>query len=208
MDHKFPLKREVPRGQLPLSEVVRALLSDRSIVSVDRQLMLYQLAKLTTSVPGNVVEVGVYKGGTAKILADVFPDKMVHLCDTFEGMPPTADVDLHFEHAFNDVNVDEVKRYLKKYRNVAFHVGLFPQEFPYLKSLSYCFAHVDCDIYQSVKDCCEMFWCRMYPGGIILFDDYGSPSTPGAKLAVDEFCEKHSINKVYLPTGQCFILRR
>jgi O-methyltransferase len=38
-----------------------------------------------------------------------------------------------------------------------------------------------------VKECSEFFYERLVDGGVIVYDDYCSPSCPGAKLAVDEF---------------------
>ena len=208
-EHKFSLKKEV-RGTIPLSNVVTEFFdSPLSIVDKDRMIMLYQLALLTKSIDGEVAEVGVYKGGTARVVASIFShlNKKIHLCDTFNGMPPTAPVDLHYEGAFNDVSFEEVKQYLVDYLDsVVFHVGIFPQSFENSPS-KFCFVHVDCDIYQSVIDCCHFFYPKMSKGGIMLFDDYGSLSTPGAKLAVDSFCERNNIKKVYLSTGQCFIVR-
>ena len=43
-------------------------------------------------------------------------------------------------------------------------------------------------------------------GGLIIVDDYGRPSTPGAKLAVDEVCIPKNLEPIALPTGQCVIL--
>lgn len=52
---------------------------------------LYQFACQTRSVPGAIAELGVYKGGTAKLLSHVLADtgKTLHLFDTFSGMPKT-----------------------------------------------------------------------------------------------------------------------
>ncbi len=48
-------------------------------------------------------------------------------------------------------------------------------------------AHIDVDIYAAVRDCLEYLYPRMAPGGMIVLDDYGFPSCPGARRAVDEF---------------------
>jgi len=217
---KFPLKKEIiDEGPLKLADGVdfgdnTVIFGEgwktNSIVDIDRQLMLYQLAKLTKKIIGDVAEVGVYKGGTAKLLAETFFEdkKIIHLYDTFRGMPPTTDVDLHFEGNFDDVTFKKVQRYLWEYNyKTKFYVGIFPSTFNLQSQLLYCFVHVDCDLYASVKACCEIFYPRMSRGGIILFDDYGQLSTPGAKKAVDEFCKNAEVEMVYLPTGQAFIQR-
>jgi len=68
--------------------------------------------------------------------------------------------------------------------------------------------HIDVDIYQSVKDCCEFFYPRLHAGGVMLFDDYGKWTCPGAKLAVDEFFATKPEKRFYFPSGQCFVIKQ
>ena len=58
---------------------------------------------------------------------------------------------------------------------------------PTVGDRTFSFVHLDCDLYQSYRDCLTFFWPRLVPGGIILFDEYDDPSWPGCNLAVDEF---------------------
>jgi hypothetical protein len=52
-------------------------------------IIIYQLARQALRLPGEVAEVGVYKGGSAYLMAAIFdPDKPIHLFDIFAGMPP------------------------------------------------------------------------------------------------------------------------
>lgn len=44
-------------------------------------------------------------------------------------------------------------------------------------------------------------------GGVMVFDDYGFPSCPGAKKAVDEFFKSKIETPIYLPTGQCLVFK-
>ena len=46
-------------------------------------------------------------------------------------------------------------------------------------------AHIDVDVYQSAADVLDWVWPRLSPGGVVVFDDYGFPATPGHEL-VDE----------------------
>jgi O-methyltransferase len=48
----------------------------------------------------------------------------------------------------------------------------------------------------------------MVPGGIIVYDDYGFHSCTGAKIAVDEFYTGKEERPIYLPTGQCIVIKR
>jgi O-methyltransferase len=66
---------------------------------------------------------------------------------------------------------------------------------------------VDVDIYASVLSCCEYFFPRMVPGGVLVFDDYGMLTCEGAKIALDEFCAARGQTPIYLPSGQCLLSR-
>jgi O-methyltransferase len=65
--------------------------------------------------------------------------------------------------------------------------------------------HVDLDIFASITDALTFFYPRMAAGGIIVFDDYGFPSCPGARAAVDEFFSQKPEVPFALQTGQCVV---
>ena len=44
-------------------------------------------AKITGKVTGDIAEVGVYKGGSAKIICSAKGDRHLHLFDTFAAFP-------------------------------------------------------------------------------------------------------------------------
>ena len=88
-----------------------------------------------------------------------------------------------------------------------FYQGTFPKTAGPIENLTFCFVHIDVDIYKSVMDCCTFFYPRMEKCGIMIFDDYGFLSCPGAKMAVDEFFYDKPEKPCYLPTGQCIIIR-
>jgi hypothetical protein len=45
------------------------------------------------------------------------------------------------------------------------------------------------------------------PGGVIICDDYGAPTFPGAERAWDRFCGERGLPFVVLPSGQSILLR-
>jgi hypothetical protein len=47
--------------------------------------------------------------------------------------------------------------------------------------------HLDCDLYESYKVALEVFYDRVQPGGVIMFDEYADERWPGARKAIDEF---------------------
>jgi O-methyltransferase len=204
-------------AQLPLWDTDAAFQSLRremeghTLVSDVDSYFSYCLARSVSSLPGEVAEVGVYKGGTARMLAKIFgaTSKSVHLFDTFAGMPPVDPAkDLHRESDFGDVSLESVRAYLSDCSNVRLHQGFFPATAGPIEGETFCFVHADVDIYRSVLDCCHFFYPRLVAGGVLIFDDYGRNSCPGAKQAVDEFFADTPEKPVYVPTGQAFVIRR
>src|SRR5438477_7982232 len=61
-----------------------------TLVSVERCYELWDLARNIASVPGDFMEVGVWRGGTGAILASALahtkPSSTIYLCDTFRGV--------------------------------------------------------------------------------------------------------------------------
>lgn len=181
-----------------------------TVVDEVRCFMLYQYAKQTAQLPGDVAEVGVYQGGTAKLLAKVFEatNKVVHLFDTFTGVPPGDPTkDMHKEGDFADTSLKSVKNFLRDCNNIQLYKGIFPKTSKPLNKQKFCLIHIDVDLYKSVMDCCAFFYPRMESGGIMIFDDYGFVTCPGAKKAVDEFFKDKPEFPSYLPTGQSIVTR-
>jgi hypothetical protein len=48
---------------------------------------------------------------------------------------------------------------------------------------------LDCDLYQSYKDCLDALYSKVISGGAIIFDEYYSLKYPGPRLVVNEFFE-------------------
>jgi len=213
---KFAFARLRRRNPIPLWEDdtdFRALydeIQSHTLIDIRRAHMLYQFASHAAHLPGAAAEVGVYRGGSAKLLARVLSgaNKTVHLFDTFAGMPTTDEkLDFHRTGDFADTSLAAVQKYLAACQNVAFHAGLFPDTAAPLENEQFCFAYIDVDIHASVRAACEFFHHRLVSGGILLFDDYGQLTCPGARRAVDDFFAATPESPCYLPTGQCFILK-
>ena len=179
----------------------------RSLVPLHAKYVLYCLAlDATRRCDGEIAECGVYKGGTAKILAELVPDRPLHLFDTFSGMPETDPTrDLHEAGDFGDTSIESVREYLSDHTNVTCVAGLVPKSLEVIRDRTFSFVHIDLDIYSAIQSACEFFYARMQPGGMLLFDDYGYSSCPGARAAVDEFFADKPEVKMALVTGQCFV---
>lgn len=183
---------------------LRAEVKPYTVISPQSCFILWQLALSTNSLSGEVAEVGVYKGGSTRLIAKALPEKTIHAFDTFTGIPYSdADKDSHRVGDFDDTSLKKVKDYLCDCPNVVFHPGIFPDRSIHFST--YCFVHVDVDIYRSTRNCLEFFYPQMVEHGILICDDYGFSSCPGAKLAFDEFFEDKEEKIVYLLTGQAFV---
>jgi O-methyltransferase len=179
----------------------------RSMLPLDARYVLYCLAlDATKRCRGELAECGVYKGGTAKLLAELAPDRPLHLFDTFQGMPETDPRrDIHKAGDFADTNLASVRAYLSEHNNVTCVPGFVPDSLEVIRDRIFCFVHIDLDIYAAIRSACDFFYPRLQPGGVLLFDDYGHSSCPGAREAVDEFFADKEEVKVSMATGQCSV---
>ena len=201
-----------PWGGLPEFRALYDEISGETLLNAERVWILYCLAQQALNVDGDFLEAGVYRGGSARLLWRVLDQsngrQRLNLFDTFGGMPKTDHHrDLHRENDFADTSVEAVSAFVGGGRRVTCHKGLMPQTFCGLENLRLGFSHVDVDIYQSVADCCAFVYPRTALGGIILFDDYGLPSCPGARRAVDEFFADKPEFPIVLRTGQAIVFR-
>ena len=175
--------------------------------------VLYQGAKNCASLNADFAEVGVFRGGSAKIIfeaADRLPQHSFYLFDTFSGLPVSYnDCDKFWRRGgFHDTCLDDV-RVLLHQPNFCFVKGVFPdaaRELP--DNLTFAFVHVDPDLYRPVLDACRFFYPRLVRGGVMFFDDYGLVTCPGVKMAVDEFFKNTPEQPVYLATGQCMVIKQ
>ena len=136
---------------------------------------------LRTMPPGCVVEVGVWKGGSAWYLLEVCREqgRELFLYDTFTGMPFADPDDSHGVGDFNGTSAEEVQAIMPDAHVIA---GIFPDTLVEMPPIA--FAHVDCDQYRSVKSCIDVLSPLMVAGGMMWFDDYAC--TNGCTKAVHE----------------------
>jgi len=166
--------------------------------------ILFMLSKKTQKIEGDLAEVGVYRGGSAKLLCKTKGEKSLYLFDTFEGLPEVVSVDIESSKGEYNANFEEVKNYLKKYKNVYIYRGLFPGTSKPIKNKVFSFVHLDVDIYRSTLDGLKFFYPRMNKGGIILSHDI---SAPGVKKAFDEFFKDKPEYVIELSRAQGFIVK-
>jgi O-methyltransferase len=198
----------------PAFEEVFQRVKDHTLCSRDRCYILWTTLRQALANEGDVVECGVFRGGTALLQALTMHAssphhyRRLHLFDSFEGMPETVQgVDRFKRGDFSATSVARVQDLLKAFPFAEVHSGFIPATFVGLKVEKVCWAHIDVDIYQSVRDCISFIYPRLSTGGFMIFDDYGFPSCPGARRAVDESFANSAEVPICLPTGQCLVVK-
>ncbi len=156
-------------------------------------------------IPGNLAEVGVAYGGSARIIAEHSGGRTLHLFDTFSGLPTPGVRDSgKFRAGDFASDVNTVRDRLKGFP-VSFHVGVFPETAAPIADERFSFVHMDVDLYQSTLDALSFFYPRMSPGGIILSHDYGS--SVGVTNAFAEFFASRPDPVIELIGYQCIAVK-
>lgn len=166
-------------------ETVRA----HTLVDIYRCYELYSLAKQVQRLQGELIEIGVWRGGTAALIASALPGRAIHLFDTFVGVPKA---DKNFDTLYSGgehADTDEKRvRHLFDAMSLTCRInpGVFPEDT--LQHLPECIslAHIDVDTYISAKDSFAAIWPRILPAGMVIFDDYGFFGCEGVTQLVNE----------------------
>jgi O-methyltransferase len=198
-------------GEEPFRKIYEQI-RPHTLVSADRCYILWKTLQQAMQLQGELMECGVFRGGTALLEAKALSEKPdgrnLHLFDSFIGMPKTTKgLDRFLPTDLNTTSLERVSRLLADYPFVKIHAGFIPQTFADRDIPRVAWAHVDVDIYQSVKDCIAYIYPRLLPSGIMVFDDYGFPSCAGARRAVDEAFGEYPETPICLPTGQCLLIK-
>lgn len=171
-------------------------------------LNLHFLHELTArlkrlGVAGDIVECGVYRGGSAAVLGWSMmqlreSSRRLWLFDSFAGMPSAGDRDGELSHGLEGryVGDEQLTRALlgrvgvpgERYEVVR---GLFADTFPGVVTPPTALLHVDCDFYEPVKLTLEKFFPRVAPGGFVVLNDYGIYK--GAREATDEYLARQGL---------------
>ena len=211
----------VPRRGLRRSVVKHRLLfriRHHTIIDYARLHRLYDLfEEQLRSVPrGDVVECGVYKGGSAALLAcaslTAGHQGRIWLFDSFRGLPQPGSLDETWRGTWlraGDLRASEVDvRYLLFERlhldpsSVQIVPGWFEQTLPrHVGDIDpLAILHLDCDYYDSVMTCLRALYDRVLSNGLVVVDDYHY--FKGCRQAVDDFLRERSIEPILRPTDR------
>jgi len=183
----------------------------------DRRFNLFNLAKLVRDLEGDTAECGVYRGaGSYLILKSAFSLDSEHfIFDSFEGLsdPSDADVpessgvvawkqeDLSVPKNIVENNLQEFSKYIRYFR------GWIPSRFDEVSHRKFRFVHVDVDLYEPTRESIEFFYSRLVKGGLLVCDDYGFRTCPGATRAMNEFFNDKPESIVHITSGTGFIVK-
>jgi len=191
-------------------EVIRP----HTVVDLYRCYELWTLASRLAHLPGDVIEIGVWRGGTGALIAHkvrtVAPDRVVYLCDTFTGVVGAGHRDTQYKGGeFANTSVEIVDELIARLglNNTRILAGIFPHETgAQVTANRLALVHIDVDTHDSAKWCFEWTWPRMVPGGATVFDDYGIQGCDGVTRMVNAICEPDAA-VIYNLNGHAIVLK-
>jgi hypothetical protein len=190
-----------------------------TMTSIERMYGLYQAVRyvVENDIPGDIVECGVWMGGSAMVAAMTLElvgdsSRELYLYDTFEGMTPPTDQDINHEgvHANDFLNPEDrvdgesnVWAYasLETVRHNIEHTGIAQDRFHLIEGKveetipsqapgAISLLRLDTDWYESTAHELKYMYPALSAGGVLIIDDYGH--WRGSREATDEYFSSHS----------------
>ena len=159
----------------------------------------------TQSVPGDIVELGAYKGGATLLMAETLQElsnvsstapapptlhRQLLAFDSFLGYPAPGDSDrmdngqFHYAQGHHSdtsfAYVDKVLRLYGVRDGVTLHEGWLEQSLPQAiaPSARFSLLLLDCNHYASTDYALKFFYNKLSPGAVVIVDDYRRPEQP------------------------------
>ena len=99
----------------------------RCLISPNEALTIIMCTRKTQKLGGSIAEVGVYNGGSAKLISRSKGDRSLFLFDTFTGLPSVGNIDTeNFYLGEFQSDRKRVEKYLHNYKNIFIYPGIFP----------------------------------------------------------------------------------
>jgi hypothetical protein len=175
------------------------------LLSDNEAYQIHMAVTRTAKIPGAIAEVGVYQGGSAKLICETKGKRPLYLFDTFEGLKDVRPIDTLFTEGAFAADERTVRAYLRKYPNVHIRKGYFPASAGPATTKRFSFVHLDVDVYESTRASLAFFYPRMSRGGIILSHDYANAA--GVRKAFDEFFRRKPETVLELSGTQCLVVK-
>jgi len=180
-------------------------------------LVLLLRTIIEQNVHGDLAELGVYKGNTARLIHHYMPERNLHLFDTFEGFTERSvaaeEENTSFRtkgHKFSDTSLEGVRRFIAQQNdNVHYYPGYFPDTIPPgFADTRFSFVSLDADLYEPTLEGLKFFYPRMSARGMIVVHDYNA--WIGARKAVDGFFSDKLEMPIPMPdkSGSALIIRQ
>lgn len=186
---------------------------------IDRRFTVVQMAASVRKLSGSTAECGVRRGvGSALIctaLQGTYDDAQRHFgFDSFEGLAEPTEEDrsrwgdgLWWRKGELSNPIDVAQANLEGFPFCQLVRGWIPQCFAPAADHRFRFVHIDVDLHDATRDSLAFFYPRLVNGAVILLDDYGLASCPGARTAAQEFFADKPEPIVELATGQAFVIK-
>jgi len=190
-----------------MEDLINDLISNQiSMVDSSRFYTILRNFDNISTIKGDVVECGVWRGGMSIFLSSLFQDKKIWVCDSFDGFQP-LDIATYAYHdephtpGYNNmirVTYEQVLDNFKKYgfqendKRINFLKGwvkdtLNPETCK-IKKIS--LLRIDVDAYSATREVLEYLYPKVISGGYIIFDDSCLIQT------VDAFCDYFENNNI------------
>ena len=164
------------------------------------------------AIPGDIVECGVWRGGSMQAVARTLlsagdTSRHLYLFDTYEGMPPPSEKDVRHDGSsaadlltmlprdskvWAVATLEDVQEGFAQIpypaEKVHFVKGLVEDTVPAEAPEQIAILRLDTDWYESTRHELEHLYPRLVSGGVLLIDDYGW--WQGSREAVEEFLRK------------------
>ena len=163
----------------------------------------YELYKMVKELPGNLVELGVFKGGSLIQFATfrelLENERSFAKQENKEEFLTKEELLKSFEHK-GIGNIELVQGDIRE------TVPSYVKEHPELRIA---LLHIDTDVYEPAKVGLEELYDRVVKGGLIVFDDYAT--VEGETIAIEEFFKDkdYTIRKMTLShTKPSYIIKK
>jgi len=213
------LKKPFPPDFNEDSIDVISKVSDYTITSPERIFSLYEAVKyiVKNNISGDIVECGVYKGGSMMTVAYALlsmqeRNRQLYLYDTFEGMsePDDRDIDWLGRTAVEQLALkpkeaegsywvysplNNVKKAMELTQyptdKIIYIKGKVEDTLPKSIPKKISLLRLDMDWYQPTYHSLLHLFPLLSPGGVLLIDDYGH--WQGAREAVDRYIKENNL---------------